>query len=94
MNLKGVLPLSVGYVKSLCGCCDGNDEEKISFAKYERFDDDDQEMQVASEWEMLDEKSSDAKETNLEPGNTITEWQAGWNVTNAIQVFLKSTNSN
>ena len=87
MNLRGVLPLSVGYIKTLCGCCDGNDEEKISFAKYERFDDDDQEMQAASDWKTLEEKPTESNEANLEHCNTITEWQAGWNVTNAIQVY-------
>lgn len=90
MNIRGILPLSASYLKSLCSCCDNNDEEKISFAKYERFDDDDQELKDASEWKTLDGATFCVEEAHEDPANKITEWQAGWNVTNAIQVRIST----
>ena len=78
----------IEYGQSCCPCFHGTDEEKIKFARYERFEDD-QELEVASGWTDADnDDSAIATATNNntdERDNTISEWQAGWNVTNAIQ---------
>lgn len=93
MNIKGVIPLSVGYLRSLCSSCDGNNDAKIRFANYERFDDNDQEMEDAMDWDTLDGGNGTKRdsyyvdEAQEDQDNKITEWQAGWNVTNAIQVI-------
>ena len=88
------------YVKLLYGraldrCCPcflRSTDENINFAtQYERFADDDDDNGI----ELQDLYGTDDKDKMANDGqdrkNKITEWQAGWNVTNSIQVSADHT---
>lgn len=72
--------------------CFQRTEEKTNFVKYEKFSDTDEDnvielRNIYGSVNKTDERenvSSDVQDSR----NKITEWQAGWNVTNAIQVGL------
>ncbi|KAL4237158.1 hypothetical protein ACF0H5_005538 [Mactra antiquata] len=95
VNFREQVFTSMNVLKTICPtcstCCDGNDEEKIGFAKYERFDDSGHELDDANEWNQEKSEKKIVDEDNNDVDNKITEWQAGWNVTNAIQgMFIVS----
>ena len=62
----------------------------MHFVTYKRFRDDQELKELSDTRNDGDENNSASKEDDKcgdhSAANTITEWQAGWNVTNAIQV--------
>lgn len=81
--------------QSIWPCFSKDTEESVHFVKYKRFKDD-QELKEINKVERTGnehgcvpedtESKSNAQCHGLADANKITEWQAGWNVTNAIQV--------
>lgn len=71
-----------------CSCLQGTTEEKINFVKYEKFsDDEDNSIELRNVYETDGvKKVVEGVEDVQDNRNKISEWQAGWNVTNAIQV--------
>lgn len=71
-----------------CSCLQGTTEEKINFVKYEKFsDEEDNSIELRNVYETDGgKKAVEDVEDVQDNRNKITEWQAGWNVTNAIQV--------
>ena len=63
----------------------------MHFVTYKRFRDDQELKELSDTRNDTDENSGASKEGDKcgdhATANKITEWQAGWNVTNAIQVF-------
>ena len=63
----------------------------MHFVTYKRFRDDQELKELSDTRNDTDENSGASKEgdkcSDHVTANKITEWQAGWNVTNAIQVL-------
>ena len=85
----------VSTVKTCFPCLNKDSDETVHFVKYDRFRDD-REMTEMPKNKLnssengsipkIVEPNGEVASSSLTEGNQITEWQAGWNVTNAIQV--------
>ena len=77
-----------------CPCLDGSRDEKAAIVGYERFADGSSDYEEKTiemdEFPVCPGTGNDDVKRHADPSNKITEWQAGWNVTNAIQVIFYS----
>ena len=87
----------VSTVKTCFPCLNKDSDETVHFVKYDRFRDEREMTEMPSNKLNSSENGSIPKivepngeitSSSLTEGNQITEWQAGWNVTNAIQVLF------
>ena len=81
--------------RTCCPCLSKDTEETVQFVKYKRFHEDREMTEMNTDKSngsengvipKVSEPNGDIPCRNLADSNKITEWQAGWNVTNAIQV--------
>ena len=82
-------------VQRICPCLSKDTEETVHFVTYKRFRDDQELKEIDDTRRTINENNATSKDRNPseddkcgdhQAANKITEWQAGWNVTNAIQV--------
>ena len=84
------------YIRSYFPVIGATKEEKLNFVKYSRSENETELSEMTKSCSKLNINGTDSlngimlspDELNASD-NRITEWQAGWNITNAIQVFHK-----